>query len=93
MKRAMIWQQIAGGEAAPAPLVLQFVEGIFAIGAIAVELGERQNLLVEGSNEHAVFVGIRARPDLNEAERQLTGAGSGDGHAFLQPAAQDDTWR
>ncbi len=75
--------ETAGGKASPAPLVLQLIEGIFAIGAIAVELGGRQNLLVEGSNEHAVFIGKRARPDLNEAERQLTGAGSGDGHALL----------
>ena len=72
MKRAMSWQRrVAGGEAAPAPLVLQFVEGIFAIGAIAVELGERQNLLLKACDKHAVFVGFRARPDLNEAERQL----------------------
>ena len=47
--------EIAGGKARPAPLVLQFIEGIFAIGAIAVELRERQNLLVQGSNEHAVL--------------------------------------
>ena len=75
MKRAMspAAGEVAGGEACPAPLVLQFVEGIFAIGAIAVELGECQNLLLKGSNEHAVFVDLRARPDLDEAERQLAG--------------------
>ena len=72
-------------------MVLQFIKGIFAIGAIAVELGERQNLLLKGGDKHAVFVGLRARPDLNEAERQLARAvASGDGHALFHSPAQDD---
>ena len=80
--------QIAGGKASPAPLVLQFIEGIFAIGAIAVELGERQNLLVEGGGEHAIFVDLALRPDLGEAECELTRlVAPGDGQAFLSAGA------
>jgi len=86
--------KIAGGKASPAPLVLQFIEGILAIGAVAVELGERENLLVEGSNEHTVFVGLRVWPDLNEAERQLAGA---PGPAMAMPSFRRrrkmTTWR
>ena len=84
-------RQIAGGEACPAPLILQFVEGVFAVRPIAIELSERQNLLFKGSNEHAVFVDLALLPDLDEAERKLAVViAPGHGHALLQPAAQDD---
>ena len=72
-------------------MVLQFVEGVLAVRPVAIELGERQNLLLKGGDEYTVFVGLRVRPDLDEAEGQLTVViASSDGHALLQPAAQDD---
>ena len=76
---------------APAPLVLQFVERIFAVRPVAIKLGERQDFLVERGDQHAVFIDLALRPDLDKAERELTGViAPGDGQAFLQPAAQDD---
>ena len=33
--------EVAGGEATPAPVIFQFITGIFRIGAVAVPLGAR----------------------------------------------------
>ena len=38
------------------PLVLQLVEDVLAGGAVAVELGDREHLGIERSNEDGVFV-------------------------------------
>ena len=50
--------QIAGGKASPAPLVLQFIEGIFAIGAIAVELGSCGDISIEHQPQTGHRVGV-----------------------------------
>src|SRR5438105_12389975 len=63
--------EVAGGEAAPAPLVLQLVEAVLAIGAVAIELTESQNLVVERGHQHGVFPNLAAVVDLGNAETQL----------------------
>src|SRR5262245_51687588 len=47
--------EVARREASPAPLVLQLIEGIFAISAIAIELAESKNLAVERGHQNDVF--------------------------------------
>src|SRR6202023_3572543 len=37
-------RDVMGGEAAPAPMVLQFVEAVLTIAAVAIELTDGQNL-------------------------------------------------
>ena len=39
--------EIAGREAAPAPLVFQLVEDVLAIGTVAIKLTDRKDLTVE----------------------------------------------
>src|SRR5262252_8860497 len=63
--------EVAGGEAAPAPLVLQLVEAVLAIGAVAIELTESQNLVVERGHQHGVFPDLAAVVDHCKAEAQL----------------------
>src|SRR6516225_1623310 len=63
--------EVARREATPAPLVLQFVKTVLAIGAIAIELTERQYLAVERGHQHGVFPDLAAVVDLGKAEPQL----------------------
>ncbi len=67
-----------------APLGGDRQRGRFAIGAVAIELGERQNLFVciKGGDEHAVFLDFALCPDFDEAERQLAAIPC-SGHALL----------
>ena len=48
-------RQILRDEAAPAPLVLQFVENVLSVGAIAIELAEAPQLLDERSHQNLIF--------------------------------------
>jgi hypothetical protein len=81
-----------GGEAAPAPLVLQLVEDVLAVGAITVELGDRERLRVERSNEYGVFVDRHLLVDFREAQLQLVRVVAPARHSavLLQPAPQHD---
>src|ERR1700691_4436044 len=63
--------EVAGREAAPAPLVLQLVEDVLTIGAVAIELAEGKNLAVERGHQNGVFPDFAAVADLGEAEPQL----------------------
>ena len=83
--------QVVGGEAGPAPVVLQLVEGIFAVAAIPVELSQRADLEVEGGDEHAELPHRRAVLGIGPEQLTLAAVG-GDrhGHRLLQPAAQED---
>src|SRR5258708_31849902 len=63
--------EVAGREAAPAPLVFQLVEAVLAIGAVAIELAERKNLAVERGDQNGVFPNLAAVVDLGKAEPQL----------------------
>src|SRR5207253_2226497 len=65
--------EIMRGEAAPAPLVLQLVKRILAVGPIAIQLTERQDLAVERGHQRGVFPDLPIRPDLGKAEPRLSG--------------------
>jgi hypothetical protein len=64
--------EVARREATRAPVVLQFVETVLAIGAIAIELTERQYLAVERCDENGIFKDLPGVGDLGKAEPQLT---------------------
>src|SRR5271166_656156 len=64
-------RQVVGDEAAPAPLVLQFVENILPVAAIAIELAEARQVLDEGGRENRIFVNILAGADVDERELRL----------------------
>src|SRR6516165_2073427 len=64
--------EVARREATPAPLVLQFVKTVLAIGAIAIELTERQYLAIERRDENGIFKDFARLGDLGKAEPQLT---------------------
>lgn len=48
--------QVMGGEATPAPLVLELVEGVLRIGPIPVELAQREDFVIEVGDQHGVLV-------------------------------------
>jgi len=48
--------QVVNGEATPAPLVLQFVEGILGIRPIPIELAQAENLVVRVGHQHGIFI-------------------------------------
>src|SRR5208337_5178929 len=64
-------RQVAGDEAAPAPLVLQFVENILPVAAVAVELAKARQVLDQGGRENRIFVTILAGADVDERELRL----------------------
>ena len=70
--------QILRGEAAPAPLVLQLVERVLAVGPIAIQLPERQDLVVQRGDQGGVFPELAVRPDLGKAEQRLRGVAAID---------------
>ena len=59
-------------EPAPAPLVLQLVEGILAVGAVAVELTDAEDRLCERRNESGVLVRLATLLDGGERQAQLS---------------------
>src|SRR3974377_175621 len=61
--------EVARREATPTPLVLQFVKTVLAIGAIAIELTERQYLAIERRDENGIFKDLARLVDLGKAER------------------------
>jgi hypothetical protein len=63
--------EVAGREAAPAPPVLQLVEDVLTIGAIAMKLADGKNLAVERGHQNGVFPDLAAVIDLGKAEPQL----------------------
>ena len=55
--RAMKWQRLRSRLLKPpAPVIFQFLKGIFRIGTVAVPLGKGRNLLRERGDQHSVFV-------------------------------------
>jgi len=44
------------GEAAPAPLILEFIESVFRVRPVAVELAEREDLVIKIGDPHSVLV-------------------------------------
>src|SRR6266849_5630533 len=47
--------EIASREAAPAPLVFQFVEAVLAIGTVAIELAEGQDFAAQRGDQNGVL--------------------------------------
>src|SRR5258708_19080976 len=60
--------EVAGREAAPAPLILQLIEGVLTIGTVAIELADGKNLAVERGHQNGVFPDLAAVIDLGKAE-------------------------
>ena len=50
--------EILGGEAAPAPVVLELIERVLAIGAVAIELGQGQDLGLDRGHQDRDFVDL-----------------------------------
>jgi len=92
--RELAAMQTVGGKSAPAPLVFQLIEGIFGIGAVAVELSEGEDFGVEVGDQHRVLVPRKALArlavGLDEAEPLLAIALQGDEHLVLQGPTQDN---
>ena len=63
--------EVAGGEATPAPVIFQFIKGIFRIGAVAVPLGEGQDLLWQRGDQHGVSVDDDLLVEVGKAQAQL----------------------
>src|SRR6516164_6409759 len=64
--------EVARREATPTPLVLQFVKTVLAIGAIAIELTERQYLAIERRDENGIFTGNATILARAQTEPELT---------------------
>src|SRR5262245_62640840 len=80
-------------EPAPAPLVLQFIEGILAIRPVAIELAESEDLGIERSHQRRVLVDLTL-VDLGERKSQLAGEviAMVEGELLLDaPAQKNDT--
>src|SRR5438132_11017886 len=92
--RAMIRQRAKSwvSEAAPAPMVLQFVEAVLTIPAVAVELSNGQNLGLQRGHQHPVFPGLLPLlVDLDKAEGQLAlRLGRADHHPSQAATQQDE---
>src|SRR5215472_251036 len=81
---------VVGGEAAPAPLVLQFVEIVLGIAAAAVELGDGQQLGLQRGHQHGVFPSLATRVHLDKAELPWGVVRSWGGAMGQAPAQQHD---
>src|SRR5260370_16614373 len=83
--------QVMRCEATPAPLVLQFVEHILAIAAIAVQLAQREELVVQRGHQRSVFPYLPIGLDLGKAEQRLLRLGAIEEHQRpIELAAQQD---
>src|SRR5436305_14726206 len=64
-------RQVVGGKSAPAPVVLQLVEAVLTISAVAVKLPNRENLGLQRGHQNSIFPGFLALlVDLDKTERQ-----------------------
>ena len=69
MKRAMIWHRARSRVVKP-PQPHWFFnssKGFLLSAPVAIKLSEHQDLLVERGDQHAVFVDLALRPDLDKA--------------------------
>ena len=89
---------VVGGETAPAPLVLQFVEVVLGIAAVAIELGDGEQLAFQRGHQHGVFPRLTARVPFDKAQLQrrfalvrvAAGGTLGQQHLAQAPAQQHD---
>ena len=83
--------EVTGGEATPAPVVLEFIKRIIRIGAVAIPLGEGQDFLLEGSDQDGVCVDDHVIGQFGEGQAQLGGIALVDhGQIAFDLAPQDD---
>ena len=66
-------RQVLRGEAAPAPLILQLVEGVFGISPIAIELSKGEDLVRSRGDQHGILGTVGRHVALNEGEPLLIG--------------------
>jgi hypothetical protein len=79
--------EIAGREAAPAPLILQRVEDVPTIGAVAIELADGKNLAVERGHQNGVFPDLAAIIEDGIIAAFNGGTRGGDGNRRLASRA------
>jgi hypothetical protein len=93
-RRQLAAMQVVRGEAAPAPLVLELVEGVLRVGPVAVELAEREDFVVQVGDQHGVLVAGDALAalavGLDEAQQLLTVVLAGRRASRPAGAAQHD---
>jgi hypothetical protein len=66
-------RQVLCREAAPAPLVFQFIENVFTVGSIAIQLTQREDLAVKRCDQGGVFPKLVVWSDLGEPKQRLCG--------------------
>jgi hypothetical protein len=64
--------QILCREAAPAPLVLQFIKDVLTIGPVAIQLAQGQDFVIQRRNQRSVFPQFLVRFDLAKAQQQFS---------------------
>ena len=64
-------REVLRREAAPASSVFRFIDHVFRVSPVTVQLPERQDLIVQRSHQRAVFPKFLIRSDLGEAEQRL----------------------
>jgi hypothetical protein len=64
-------RQVLCRETAPTPLVLQFIEHVFTVGSIAIQLPQRQDLAVQRGDQGGIFPKLLVRSNLGKAKQWL----------------------
>src|SRR5262249_12433808 len=83
-------RDVVRGKTAPRPLVLQLVEAVLTIGAVAVKLGGGENLGIERRDEDGILVELGVVLDLGKTQSQLIGSiADMSRRAILQFTSQD----
>ena len=81
--------QVVRGVTTPAPLILQLIEAILAVSAVAVELRHREQFVRQIGDQHRVLVGLIGALRLHEGERELVLFIAEQQIAFHRPAHDD----
>ncbi len=83
--------QILRREATPAPLVLQFIEDVLAIGPVAIQLTQGRDFVLQRRHQRSVFPQFLVRFDFAKAQQRLGRVASvADCDAVRQFAAQQN---
>ena len=78
---------VLDGEATAVPLVLQFIEIVLAVGAIAVELGQRGKPVRRGDHGHGMLAAQRRHIGFDEGQFVL-GVFRASGHSKVPAFAR-----
>ena len=83
--------QVLCREAAPSPLILQFIKHVFTVSSIPIQLPEGQDFAIERGDQGGVFPNRFVGPDLGKRQPRLRGVRLfGDRQITGQLAAQQD---